>query len=314
MVERGPTYLSAAVLYENLVIEANSKDPAPAPPLVAIYPVEGTFWSDHPYAILDADWVGAPEREAATAFLAYVKARPAQDRALALGFRPADPAVAIAAPIDRAHGADPTQPQTLLQVPDGATLERLVGLWRANKKASEVTLVFDKSGSMEGQPLAEAKAGARAFLATLDDRDHVTLVFFDDKVYPPVGPVELGRSRAMLEQRLDGAIAAGGTALYDAVSAAHTGLRAALAKNPHRIHALVVMTDGVDESSRKTLDQLTKQVTVEGERAVSVFTIAYGAEANAGVLGQLAEKSRGTFSRGSLADIRQVFRDIGTFF
>lgn len=58
MIQRGPSYLSAAVLYENLVIEAYGKSPPPPLPIVAIYPVEGTFWSDHPFAILDADWVG----------------------------------------------------------------------------------------------------------------------------------------------------------------------------------------------------------------------------------------------------------------
>jgi Ca-activated chloride channel family protein len=247
MVERGPTYLSAAVLYENLVIEANSKTPAPSPPLVAIYPVEGTFWSDHPYAILDAEWVGADERAAAQAFLAFVKARPAQERALALGFRPADPAIAMAAPIDAAHGADPQQPQTLLAVPDGATLAKLVAAWRATKKASEVTLVFDKSGSMEGQPLAEAKAGAATFLDTLDDRDRVTLVFFDDKVYPPIGPVELGPSRAMLRQRIEGTIASGGTALYDAVTEDGDARQGRQEPAPHP--RVVVVTDGVDENS-----------------------------------------------------------------
>ena len=48
----------------------------------ASYPVEGTFWSDHPFSVLDAPWVGADEREAAQAFLSVLKARPAQERAL----------------------------------------------------------------------------------------------------------------------------------------------------------------------------------------------------------------------------------------
>ena len=187
-------------------------------------------------------------------------------------------------------------------------------MWRSVKKASEITLVFDKSGSMDGKPLAEAKAGAKAFLATLDPRDQVTLVFFDDQVYPPIGPVEVGAGRGQLEQRIDGAIASGGTALYDAVIAAHGALAQRLRANPHRIHAVVVMTDGVDENSTQGLDLALREVTVEGEHAVTVFTIGYGAGANAGVLGQLAERSRGTFSRGSLDDIKQVYRDIATFF
>src|SRR6266849_2045295 len=64
MVERGPAYLSAAILYENLVIESYAKPSPSGFPIVSIYPVEGTFWSDHPYAILDAEWVSSDARDA----------------------------------------------------------------------------------------------------------------------------------------------------------------------------------------------------------------------------------------------------------
>jgi Ca-activated chloride channel family protein len=89
MLTRGPKFLSAAVLYENLIVESYDKS-APMP-VVAVYPVEGTFWADHPFTVLDAPWVGADEKAGAEAFLAFLKERPAQDAALALGFRPGDP-------------------------------------------------------------------------------------------------------------------------------------------------------------------------------------------------------------------------------
>lgn len=130
MLERGPGYISAAVLYENLVIESYAKRSSAPFPLVSVYPVEGTFWADHPYATLEADWVGAEEKEAAEALLGFLEGRPAQERALALGFRPADPVVAITTPVDAAHGADPRQPQTLLEVPDADVLEKLLAVWR----------------------------------------------------------------------------------------------------------------------------------------------------------------------------------------
>jgi len=46
----GPSFLSAAVLYENLVA-AQAQTCAGHPRLVALYPQEGTFWSNHPYVI-----------------------------------------------------------------------------------------------------------------------------------------------------------------------------------------------------------------------------------------------------------------------
>jgi Ca-activated chloride channel homolog len=315
MLERGPAYMSAAVLYENLVIEsygsAKAKD-APFP-IVAIYPTEGTFWSDHPYSVLAADWVGAEEKAAAAAFLAFLKAGPQQQLALALGFRPADPSIAIGAPIDAAHGVDAGQPQTLLEVPPGAVLKRLLALWHEVKKSTDVTLVFDKSGSMQGQPLAEAKQGAKAFLDGLGDRDEVTVLFFDSVVHPPAAPAKLGVARARLQQSIDGTFAEGGTALFDAVAEAHTAMLKRARAEPGRIHALVVMTDGVDESSTMDLATLTKRFTPE-EAPVKIFTIAYGTGADSRVLDQIAAAAQGTSARGSTATIVQVYRDLSAFF
>lgn len=314
MIERGPAYLSAAVLYENLVVESYSKAGNASFPMVALYPSEGTFWSDHPYAVLDADWVTPDTRDAAAQLLAFLKAKPRQERALALGFRPADPSIAIAAPIDAAHGADPKQPSTLLDVPDAETLDKLIELFKREKKHANVVLVFDKSGSMEGKPLAEAKAGAEAFLRTLDDRDSVTLLFFDDKVYPPVGPHELTTHRDALALRIRQAIASGGTALYDATLRARE-LLGSVSVDPNRITAVVVMTDGKDENSKKGIGDVERAVRVEGTQApVRVFTIAYGNQAEASQLGRIAEAGHGSAAKGDVSSIVEIYKDMASFF
>jgi Ca-activated chloride channel family protein len=308
MLERGPGYLSAAVLYENLVIESYGQPRST--PIVAIYPVEGTFWSDHPYCILDAEWVTPEQREAAEAFQTFLRARPAQTSALALGFRPADPAIAIAAPIDAAHGVDPKQPETLLEVPEAAVLARLVDLWQQHKKAAEVVLVFDKSGSMGGRPLAEAKAGAKAFLGTLHPDDEMTLIVFSSRVEQQVGPWRLGDKKDRLTQIIDAISADGGTALYDAIAQGYDlGRRRALAE-PGRIHAVVVMTDGRDQDSRLSLDGLAGRLS---DDAVKVFTIGYGGQVDNRVLGQIAEAAHGAHENGSVENIVAVFEDMGAF-
>jgi len=316
MHERGPSYVSAAVLYENLVIESYALTREATFPLVAVYPVEGTFWSDHPFATLDAPWVGPDEREAAQLFFAFLKAKPQQERALALGFRPADTAIPMDAPIDAEHGVDPKQPQTLLEIPDTATLEGLLGLWRESKKAADVVFVFDKSGSMNGKPLTEAKAGAKAFLAALGERDEMTLVLFDSTIYPPYGPLPLtAANRITLQSRIDGIIANGGTALYEATANAYALASERARAYPNQIHAVVVMTDGKDESSKLTLDALLRGLDVEGGGApVKVFTIAYGKQVEGDVLGRIAEAAQGTTVRGSVDTIVQVYRDMASFF
>jgi Ca-activated chloride channel family protein len=315
LVERGPGYLSAAVLYENLVIESYAK-PSGNPSLVSLYPIEGTFWADHPFCILDGDWVSAEQREAAGQLLAFLRKRPAQERALAHGFRPADTQISIGAPVDMAHGADPKQPQTLLDVPDGATLFALVDTWRQYKRPADVTLVFDTSGSMRGEPIIEAKAGAKSFLDNLGKRDSVGLLFFDSQAYPVVGPFTLGEGKEKLQGRIDQAFAKGGTALYDAVAQAYEAQQERARKDPRRIHALLVLTDGVDENStRVSLAQLRELLGKDEEGSgVKVFTIAYGEGADPKVLAEMAEAGRGTTARGTSANIVQVYQDMASFF
>lgn len=311
MIERGPGYLSAAVLYENLVIESYAR--RPPLPMVAIYPVEGTFWADHPYSVLDADWVDADAREGAATLLAHLRSKGAQERALALGFRPADPALPIGAPVDAAHGVDPKQPQTLLEVPDAPTLEALIAAWRRTKKAADVVFVFDKSGSMTGRPLEEAKRGAKAFLAALDARDDVTLMFFDSRVYPAFGPVSLGKARAELLARIDGISAGGETAVYDAAHEAYALLAGRRKGAEGRIRAVVVMTDGSDNKSRRSIDKLRAELRGE-DRAAAVFTIAYGTASNRAALEGLASDGGGSFSEGDVGSIIQVYQDLAAFF
>lgn len=313
MQERGPSYISAAVMYENLVIESYGK-PDSNPPLVAIYPKEGTFWSDHPYSILDGDWVSADEKDGAQAFLNFLKAKPAQQKALELGFRPGDATIAIGAPIDDAHGVNPKEPQTLLEVPDAATLNKLIAVWRSLKKGSDVVLAFDKSGSMNGKPMNEARKGAHAFLDSLSDVDQASLLFFDQEVYPPVGPMKMDTGRKTLQDRVDATVAGGGTALYDAIATAYDQLKA---RDPkvRRIRAVLVMTDGKDESSSKyTLDDLKAKLPSKGEGDIRVFTIAYGDQANDSVLSQIAEAAGGSSAKGSVDNIGQIYADMAAFF
>ena len=73
MFANGPGYISAAVLYENMVIESSAQPLAF--PIVAIYPKEGTFWSDHPAGIVEREWVTPEHRDAARKYLDFLLAR-----------------------------------------------------------------------------------------------------------------------------------------------------------------------------------------------------------------------------------------------
>ncbi len=319
MFRRGPGYLSMAVLYENAVIE--SRDPGRYPnlttPVVAIYPREGTFWSDHPYAILNAPWVSAEQRAAAELFKNFLLDQPQQELALKYGFRPASVNVPVGAPIIPENGVDPQQPATLLEVPRPEVLAAIRGIWAANKKRVDVMAVLDVSGSMrEENRMEQAKAALRIFVEQLDDADGFGLTIFSNEaiILSPISPI--GPKRAEMLERIAGLAPNGQTRLLDTIAEAYTDL----SREPpgQRIRAVVVLTDGLDNQSRMSSEELLALLGQdEGGYSIKVFTVAFGGDADVNLLRQIAEASGAKSYIGKPDEpgsIEQVYLDIATFF
>lgn len=319
MFTRGPAYLSAAVLYENLVVDSYNREryPSLGTPVVAIYPREGTFWSDHPYAILNAPWVTAEQRAGALAFRDFLLARPQQERALQFGFRPADPGVPVGAPIVPANGVDPAQPQTLLDVPSVATIEAVQEIWVANKKRVDIVAVLDVSGSMEEEGrLEQAKAALRDFIGSLADDDGFGLVIFSSDATTLTELSPIGPKRQEVLDRIGGLFPRGNTRLVDTVREAYADLDAS--PPGERIRAVVVLSDGADNrSAPDSVDQLV--ATLQGEEqgtSIKLFTIAYGTntDVNTELLEQISRASGAKTYQAAPEKIKQVYEDIATFF
>jgi Ca-activated chloride channel family protein len=314
MFSNGPEYLSAAVLYESMVVESYSQGNLPFP-IVAIYPKEGTFWSDHPVGIVEREWVTPEHREAAKIYVQYLLARPQQEKAVQYGFRPAAVDLPLAAPLDLAHGIDPKEPKTTLEVPSAEVINALLQSWKVQKKHSDVVLVLDTSGSMKDEnKMQNAKVGAKQLVQLLDEGDTFSFLPFSSDLRWAGQDVAIKEGREEVLGQIDSLFANGGTALYDSIDAAYQHL--AGAANPDaKIQAVVVLTDGDDTQSRMKLNELMERIRYNGEtRAIHVFTIAYGREAKKEILRQIAEGTQAKFYEGTPQNITEVFRDISTFF
>jgi Ca-activated chloride channel family protein len=313
------TYVSAVAVEEKSVIDYNRGNPdgildpgekprPPKLPLVAIYPKEGTLFSDNPFIVLDAPWVQARQKEAARAFEDYVRRPDAQRRVLQTGFRPGNPAVAVGAPIVAANGVDANQPQTTLQVPAPPVMTALLDKWAATRKPARVMLVVDVSGSMgdTADPstgdtkLALAKQAAIAALHDFADRDEVGLRIFSTDIRStepkdyvdlvPIGPI--ASQRELIAQKIGNLAPTQGTPLYTVTQASFDDMRKNYA--PDRINAVVLLTDGKNDDPRnENIDPLLRSLRSANEgqssRPVRVFTIGYGRDADAGVLDRIAQ-------------------------
>lgn len=312
MFENGPGYLSAAVLYENMVIESYSQNNLPFP-VVAIYPNEGTFWSDHPVGVVNREWVTPEHKEAAEIYIKYLLEKPQQEKAMAYGFRPGLPDIPLVSPLDVQHGVNPKEPQTTLEVPSVEVIDASIALWKQNKKHSGVVLVFDTSGSMKGERIANAKDGAKQFVALLSEYDRLSMLPFSNRPKFTLQNISLKQDREKVLASIDSLFAEGGTALYDAIAMGFDQLAAGSSEN--NIQAVVVLTDGEDNESRLKLEQLMEKIRFDSEqRTVRIFTIGYGNEANGKILSGIANQAQGKYFQGTPENIRAIFKEISTFF
>ena len=314
--KRGPGYASAVAMEEATLVDFNLRR-GNRDKLVAIYPSEGTFYSDNPLITLDAPWVTDAQKQGAAKFAEYVAENVDGKTAARYGFRPADLDAKPEAPLTAANGVDPKQPTRVLGLPQPRVLSAVKAAWRADRKPANVLLVLDTSGSMndEGR-LASAKAGLRTFLKEVAPQDRVGLTIFNDRVneVAPITPVR--EIRASLRALVGRLIADGGTAIYDATDAGVATVKKLA--DISRINAVVLLTDGEDTDSSKTVESVVRELDAQGDssRRVRVFTIAYsaGAAGAAEKLEQIAQASGGKAYTGNTDDIESVYRSISSFF
>ena len=316
MREKGPGYASAVAMEEVTLLDFNANREG-RDKLIALYPEEGTFFSDNPFIVLDAPWVTPEQAEGAKAFQRFLAERITPEVAAAAGFRPADRETPPVAPINAENGADPGEPQRVLGLPEPRVLAAIKDSWRSDRKPADILLVLDTSGSMNDENrLARAKDGLAVFFDQIAPQDSVGLVTFSDVIRPllPIRPFK--DARPELERTVRDLFADGGTAFYDATAEAYDSVRRSA--GDERINAVVLLTDGEDTDSTTSPDALVQRLREgsEGAGQVRVFTIAYsaGAEGAAEALEEIARASGGQAYESDTDDIESVYRSISSFF
>src|SRR6478752_7333807 len=180
-------YLSAAAVEEKSVLDYNAGNPsgdpktlgdhgAPKVPLVAVYPKEGTLYSDSPYVILDAPWASADKKAGAKDFLEYLQLPEQQKVFTDSFFRTADNAPGD--PITTSPYLIADGVTIALNPPSPDVLRDVRSLWAEVRKSARVLVLMDVSGSMASDSgsggkskLDLAKSAATTALDQLVDTD-----------------------------------------------------------------------------------------------------------------------------------------------
>jgi len=154
-------------------------------------------------------------------------------------------------------------------------------------------LVMDISGSMEkNDKIGAAKQAAKTYVSQLRPGDQAGLLAYDTQVYT-VQPITT--DIAALTSAIDGLKTGSDTAMYNALAAAESLLEGVSGRK-----AIIVLTDGLDNKSQSTADDVIAAI---GESGLTISAIGFGDAGAAGQTGldeaglkSLSEQTGGLYS------------------
>lgn len=183
-----------------------------------------------------------------------------------------------------------------------------IEFFSSEEVAATIGLLIDSSGSMRGRR-ENVTAAAAAFAAMCHPRDEFFTVNFNEAVWSGLpSDVPFTADAGQLRVALGTATATGLTALYDAVSRALIHLR----RGTRDRKALIVISDGGDNASRVTLDDVVESAR-RGDAAVYSLTFfdPDNRDARRQVLKTLARDTGGqTFTVKNADDLMRSFAQI----
>ncbi|MBQ7637087.1 MAG: VWA domain-containing protein [Lachnospiraceae bacterium] len=147
-----------------------------------------------------------------------------------------------------------------------------------------IQFVIDKSGSMDGGKLDDAKRALIASLDTLRPVDSVGVIAFDQTVDKVVRMTPIGEDLSKLKTSMGTIHIAGGTSIYPAVREATTELLGYDATIKH----IILLTDGQDTNTG--YNDIIKKIN---DNNITLSSIALGNDCNTDLLRYLSESTGG---------------------
>lgn len=164
---------------------------------------------------------------------------------------------------------------------------------RADRTPVNIALVLDKSGSMGGEKIAQAREAAIRVIDRLGPGDVVSVVSYDNNVDVLVPATEVG-DISLLAERIRRLQAGGGTALYAGVEEGARQLDTFLDAN--RVNRVILLSDGEANEGPSTPSALGDLGASLIRKGISVTTIGLGLSYNEDLMTQLARRSDGNHS------------------
>jgi Ca-activated chloride channel family protein len=155
----------------------------------------------------------------------------------------------------------------------------------------DITLVFDRSGSMNGQKIEQVRQAALQIIEGLEDEEAFNIITYNDTVdlFSPKSVAKTQTSVRAARAYLEGINARGGTNIHDALTEA---LRIKPAAGTLPI--VLFLTDGLPTVGQTSEAAIREVATRANPHERRVFTFGVGVDVNTPLLQNIARETRGT--------------------
>ena len=169
-----------------------------------------------------------------------------------------------------------------------------------------LAIVIDRSGSMQGPKLREAKRCVVDLIQRMHSEDQVGLVQYDDQVDTVLPLTEVGQLSGIIDSLVQGITANGGTDL-------HAGwlrggeMLAPKAGNQSTCHT-ILLSDGQTNRGLTNTARICEQVSALAGAGVTTTTVGLGADFNEELMTAIAQAGHGSAHYGERAiDLAETF-------
>lgn len=172
----------------------------------------------------------------------------------------------------------------------------------ADRAPLNLAVVLDRSGSMSGAKLEQAKQAAAWLVEHLEDGDVLSLVAYETEVQVLVAAARLGGRREAFRRAIDRLETGGSTALHGGVEEGARQLREFLDRE--RINRVLLLSDGLANVGPKDNASIAALGTRLAREGMSVTTLGLGGDYNETLMTALAEASDANYYH--IADVETL--------